>query len=102
MKWWNDLWLNEGFARFVEFIGVGVVTENWGEMTQFVTSNLQKALLLDSKRNSHPISVQVSDPADIGALFDGISYAKVNMLHIYISNGSVIVSNFLFFFRPHK
>lgn len=82
MKWWNDLWLNEGFARFVEYIGVGVVTENWDEMTQFVASNLQKSLSLDSKRNSHPISLPVSDPADIGALFDGISYAKVSLLYL--------------------
>ena len=29
-KWWDDLWLNEGFARYMENVGTDGVRPNWG------------------------------------------------------------------------
>lgn len=30
MAWWNDLWLNEGFARFMEYKAINKVYNDWG------------------------------------------------------------------------
>lgn len=76
MEWWNDLWLNEGFASFVEYVGSNLVNPKWQMMDQFVIDSVQSSLALDSHKNSHPISVPVKDPSQINELFDTISYDK--------------------------
>lgn len=77
MKWWNDLWLNEGFATFMENIGASFVEPNWSMMDQFVVKKLQVAFSEDQSSYSHPISVDEKDPKDIDSMFDSISYEKV-------------------------
>ncbi|XP_076439260.1 endoplasmic reticulum aminopeptidase 1-like isoform X2 [Babylonia areolata] len=76
MKWWDDLWLNEGFAAFTEYIGATVVEPSFGLSDQFFLNTMRGALYSDAYLNSHPIHVKVTDPAQINEIFDKISYDK--------------------------
>uniref|UniRef100_A0A914WDA4 Aminopeptidase n=1 Tax=Plectus sambesii TaxID=2011161 RepID=A0A914WDA4_9BILA len=76
MKWWNDLWLNEGFANFIEYFVTDRIFPDWKLMDQFYVENLLPGLFLDGMTTSHAISVPVHDPAEIGGIFDAISYQK--------------------------
>ncbi|XP_021963123.1 aminopeptidase N isoform X2 [Folsomia candida] len=76
MAWWSDLWLNEGFASYVEYIGVNHVHPDWKILEQFVADEMQYVFSLDALDSSHPIYIPVGHPEEISEIFDGISYAK--------------------------
>ncbi|KAG9508960.1 Aminopeptidase N [Fragariocoptes setiger] len=75
-KWWDDLWLNEGFASYVEYIGVDYVEPGWKIFDQFVLEEIHDVFRADSLTSSHQISVPVNNPDEIREIFDRISYAK--------------------------
>ncbi|CAN0180135.1 unnamed protein product, partial [Hapterophycus canaliculatus] len=59
MQWWDDLWLNEGFASWMQTWAADALFPEWGMWEQFVVTDQQAALRLDSLRSSHPIQVGV-------------------------------------------
>lgn len=76
MQWWTHLWLNEGFARFIEHLAVDHLFKEWDIWTQFVSNVYSVALNLDSLKSTHAIEIPVGHPDEINEIFDSISYAK--------------------------
>ncbi len=88
MKWWTHLWLNEGFASFMEYLAVDKLFPEWHVWTQFVFTEQAKALTLDGLYSTHAIEVPVHHPGEISEIFDAVSYSKgasvIRMLQAYI------------------
>lgn len=89
MRWWTDLWLNEGFASWIEYLAVDKIFPKWDMWTQFVVDELQTAFKLDALENTHAVEVPVHHPDEIRTIFDAISYNKgsslIHMLHTYLT-----------------
>ncbi|XP_076010299.1 endoplasmic reticulum aminopeptidase 1b [Genypterus blacodes] len=88
MEWWNDLWLNEGFAKFMEFISVAVIFPEL-HVDDFFLGKCFEAMEVDSLSSSHPVSTDVENPTQIQEMFDDVSYDKgaciLNMLRDFMT-----------------
>ena len=71
-----SLWLNEGFASYVEYIGAAHVEPDASLMERFCLDNSYDTFDIDSLKTSHPVSAKVKHPDEIREIFDRISYGK--------------------------
>ncbi len=76
MHWWTDLWLNEGFASYMEYLCTDSLFPEWQMWNQYVAERFAVALRLDALQTSHPIEIEVHHPNEISEIFDQVSYAK--------------------------
>ncbi|XP_066967140.1 aminopeptidase N-like [Macrobrachium rosenbergii] len=88
-QWWTDLWLNEGFASYMENVAMAYIKPEWNVKAQQVLKDLHEVMRMDSYLSSHPVSVRVDHPDEISKIFDRISYEKgssiIRMMNYFLS-----------------
>jgi aminopeptidase N len=75
MRWWDDLWLNEGFATWMEKRPLAAAKPEWKMEVQEV-QDTQKAMDLDSLASTRAIHTKVETPDEVEGSFDAIAYEK--------------------------
>ena len=74
-EWWNNIWLNEGFATWMASKAVGEYQPTWGEPEATAVS-LNDTLDLDAAHVTRTIRSPADTPTEIDQQFDGLSYGK--------------------------
>ena len=87
MQWWDDIWLNEGFATWLSSKPIEAWKPEWNlDLDDVLDSG--GSLNVDALNNTRPIHQAADTPAQIQELFDGIAYGKsaavLRMLEAYL------------------
>jgi aminopeptidase N len=84
LKWWDDTWLNEGFATWIS----PKVLQQWRPDWTLSEGLLNEGIYLDSLRSTHPVRTDLEDPTKLFSAFDDITYGKtaavLRMLESYL------------------
>lgn len=87
MRWWDDLWLNEGFATWMAGRTTALLHPEWQTSLNRVAGR-NSAIERDALATTHPVVQHVATVEEAHAAFDEITYAKggavINMLENYV------------------
>ncbi len=75
LAWWNDTWLNEGFATWMALKAANAYKPEWDMLNEAVARRNQ-IMAADSLKTSRAVRQPIKTKGDIAASFDSISYGK--------------------------
>ena len=75
MQWWNDLWLNEGFASWMESKATAKFNPAWQAELDRVGGR-EGAMGLDAFKTTHPVIQTINTVEQTSQAFDTITYSK--------------------------
>lgn len=89
MAWWDDLWLNEGFASWMEGRATEHFHPEWNAALNAVGGR-EYAMSLDALQTTHPVVQHVETVEQASQAFDAITYQKgeavIRMLESYVGH----------------
>ena len=85
MKWWDDIWLNEGFATWMANKPIAAWKPDW-RVDLDDAADTQGALGIDALKSTRAIRMKVETPEEINEVFDGIAYEKTAAVLRMIEN----------------
>jgi aminopeptidase N/puromycin-sensitive aminopeptidase len=77
MQWWDNIWLNEGFASWMEDKPVAAAHPEWN-IDQELAASENGTLDLDAQPTTRAIRAKADTPDEINQMFDGIAYGKAS------------------------
>jgi aminopeptidase N len=87
MSWWDDLWLNEGFASWMAERTTEKLHPEWHTNLDLVGTR-EGAMSLDAVATTHPVVQHVETVEQASQAFDSITYSKgqavITMLEAYV------------------
>jgi aminopeptidase N/puromycin-sensitive aminopeptidase len=85
MQWWDNLWLNEGFATWMENKPVAAMHPEWN-IDQSVAGGVDGTLNVDAQPTTRAIRAKAETPEEINQMFDGIAYGKASDVLLTVEN----------------
>ncbi len=85
MQWWDNVWLNEGFASWMENKSLAAMHPDWN-IDQDVAADMDRALNIDAQPTTRAIRAKADTPQEINQMFDGIAYDKAGNVLLSIEN----------------
>ncbi|MGO8757275.1 MAG: M1 family metallopeptidase [Terracidiphilus sp.] len=85
MQWWDNIWLNEGFATWMESKPIAQMHPEWN-IPQMVAAGEQDTLNTDAQPTTRAIRAKAETPAEIEQMFDGIAYGKASDVLLMVEN----------------
>jgi pyroglutamyl-peptidase II len=88
--WWDDIWLNEGFAKWMEFVYTDKIYPEWNLHEQFIAQRWLAVMQNDAISFSHPVNMKIRHNKHLMNIFDAITYSKgsslLRMMRNFMSN----------------
>ena len=85
MQWWDNLWLNEGFATWMETKAVARMHPEWN-IEEMVASVVDETLNVDAQPTTRAIRAKADTPDEINQIFDSIAYGKAGAVLLMVEN----------------